>query len=236
MLLSDFIRCESGAVTTDYVVLSAAMVGSGFAAINSTAVGVENIASDIERALRGEIVQAGFARQSYFDDFENGAGFWVGGEVDGSEDAYGGILGPYGGTDGTEIVTRTYDLLSGYDYAVIEFDMHAIDSWDNEEFIIFVDGTPISSHSFQHSTDGTTGSWYTNDGNYNISITPNGARENTGYSDYWPDQSYTVTIEVADPGPSMSLGFGSTLNQSIGDESWGVDNVQISSTNDPSDV
>ena len=47
MLLTDFIRSESGAVTTDYVVLSAAMVGSGLAAVNSSAVGVENIAGDI---------------------------------------------------------------------------------------------------------------------------------------------------------------------------------------------
>jgi hypothetical protein len=233
MLLKTFIRSESGAVTTDYVVLSAAMVGTGFAAINSTAVGVENIAGDIEAALRGDIVNTSFARQSYFDDFENGAGFWVGGVTDGSQDAFGGILGPYGGSNGDEIVTRTFDLLSGYDYATVEFDMLAIDSWDNEEFIIFVDGSPVSSYNFAWQQDGVTGAWTTSDPNFNISITPNGSRSQLGYSSNWSDQVYSVSVQVTNPGPSMSIGFGSTLDQSVADESWGVDNLQVTSTNTP---
>ena len=231
MLLQEFLRCESGAVTTDYVVLSAAMVGSGFAAINSTAVGVENIAGDIDAALRGQIVNTTFARQSYFDDFENGAGFWIGGSTDSSQDAFGGILGPYGGSNGDEVVTRTFDLLSGYEYAVVEFDMYAIDSWDNEEFIIFVDGNPVSAYNFNWQQDGVTGAWTTSNSDYNISITPNGSRSQQGYSDTWSDQSFSVSVQVANPGPSMSVGFGSTLNQSVGDESWGVDNLQVTSTN-----
>ena len=236
MLLTDFIRSESGAVTTDYVVLSAAMVGSGLAAVNSSAVGVENIAGDIEAALRGNIVNTSFARQTYFDDFENSAGFWVGGQVDGSEDAFGGILGPYGGSNGEEMVTRTYDLLSGYDSAVVEFDMHAIDSWDSEEFILFIDGNPISAHNFDYRTSGPTGSWVTSDGNYSVTLTPNGTRGNSGYNNGWTDQSFSVRVEVTNPGPSMSVGFGSTLDQDVGDESWGVDNVQVTSTNDPGSV
>jgi len=234
MLLKEFIRSESGAVTTDYVVLSAAMVGSGLAAINSTAVGVENIASDIDAALRGEIVNTTFARQSYFDDFENGAGYWVGGQTDDSQDAFGGILGPYGGSNGDEVVTRTFDLLSGYDYAVVEFDMLAIDSWDNEDFIIFVDGNPVSAYNFDWQQDGVTGAWTTNDEDFNISITPNGSRNQQGYSNTWSDQGFSVSIQVTDPGPSMSIGFGSTLNQDLEDESWGVDNLQVTSTNTPS--
>ncbi len=231
MLLEKFLRSESGAVATDYVVLTAAITGSGFAAMNSTAVGVENIAGDIDAALRGQIVNTTFARQSYFDDFENGAGFWIGGSTDSSQDAFGGILGPYAGSNGDEIVTRTFDLLSGYDYAVVEFDMYAIDSWDNEEFIIFVDGNPVSAYNFNWQQDGVTGAWTTSDPGFNISITPNGSRSQQGYSDTWSDQSFSVSVQVTDPGPSMSIGFGSTLNQSVGDESWGVDNLQVTSTN-----
>ncbi|MFV1874263.1 hypothetical protein [Nioella sp.] len=235
-MLKKFIFSESGAVTTDYVVLSAGVVGVGIAVLNSTSTGIENLASDIDATLRGNIVNSSFARQSYFDDFENGAGFWFGGVTDASEAAYGGLLGPYGGSSGAEIVTRTYDLMSGYDAAVIEFDLHAIDSWDNEEFIMFVDGNPISSHSFAWQSDGVTDSWTTSDGNYNISIEPAGDRGHIGYSSDWVDQSFTVRVEVTDPGPSMSVGFGSTLNQGVADESWAVDNVAVTSTNDPSDV
>ena len=233
MLLSEFLRSDSGAVTTDYVVLSAAMVGSGLAAMNSTAVGVENIAGDIAAALRGEIVNTSFARQGYFDDFENGAGYWVGGRTDDSQGAFGGILGPYSGSNGNEVVTRTFDLMSGYDYAVVEFDMLAIDSWDNEDFIIFVDGNPVSAYNFDWQQDGVTGAWTTSDAGIDISITPNGSRSQQGYSDTWSDQTFSVSVQVADPGPSMSIGFGSTLDQSLGDESWGVDNVQVTSTNTP---
>lgn len=235
-MLKSFILSESGAVTTDYVVLSAGVVCVGISVLNSTSVGVENLADDIDAALRGEIVNSSFARQSYFDDFENGAGFWFGGHTDTSDDAYGGLLGPYGGSDGTEVVTRTYDLMSGYDHAVIEFDLHAIDSWDDEEFIIFIDGSPVSSSSFRWQDDGVTGSWSTSDNGYSVTVEPAGARGNIGYNPDWVDQSFSVRVEVADPGPSMSVGFGSTLNQGVFDESWAVDNVGVTSTNDPADV
>lgn len=235
-MLKKFILSESGAVTTDYVVLGAGVVGVGISVLNSTAAGVENLADDIDAALRGDIVNASFARQSYFDDFENGPGFWFGGFSDDTDAAYGGLLGPYGGSNGAEVVTRTYDLMSGYDHAVIEFDLHAIDSWDNEEFILFVDGTPISSHNFNWQNDGVTGNWTTSDGNYNVTIEPSGDRGHIGYSTDWVDQSFSVRVEVTDPGPSMSVGFGSTLNQDVLDESWAVDNVAVTSTNDPSGV
>ncbi len=235
-MLKQFILSESGAVTTDYVVLSAGVVGVGISVLNSTSAGVENLADDIDAALRGDIVSASFARQSYFDDFENGPGFWFGGISDDTDAAYGGLLGPYGGSNGAEVVTRTYDLMSGYDHAVIEFDLHALDSWDNEEFILFVDGNPVSSHNFAWQSDGVTGSWATSDGNYNVTIEPSGDRGHIGYNTDWVDQSFSVRVEVTDPGPSMSVGFGSTLNQDVIDESWAVDNVAVTSTNDPSDV
>ena len=233
MLLMDFIRSDSGAVTTDYVMLSAMMAASGFTAINTSTVGVENLAGELDATLRGQIINTSFAQASYFDDFEHGAGHWIGGDTDGTQDAYGGILGPFSGSDGEELVTRTFDLLSGYDYATVEFEMHAIDSWDNEEFIIFVDGTPISSRNFQYQNNGTTGSWTTSDGNYSVTFDPINDRGHQGFNTEWTDQSYSVTVQVANPGPSMSVGFGSTLNQDVGDESWAVDNIQVISTNDP---
>ncbi|MFO7919882.1 MAG: hypothetical protein R6U99_03555 [Nioella sp.] len=235
-MLKKFILSESGAVTTDYVMLSASVVGMGIAVLNSTAAGVETLADDINTALTGQIVNTNFARAAYFDDFESGSGFWVGGRTDDSEEAYGGILGPYGGTGGAEVVTRTYDLMSDYDHAVVEFDFHAIDSWDNEDFIVFIDGTPVSSHNFDWQSDGTTGGWTTTEANYSIAIEPSGPRQHSGYNSEWTDQSYSVRVEVADPGPSMSVGFGSTLNQDIHDESWAVDNVGVTSTNDPNEV
>ena len=50
------------------------------------------------------------------------------------------------------------------------------------------------------------------------------------------DETVSVRIEVTDPGSSLKLGFGSSLNQSVDDESWAVDNVRVTSTGDPESV
>ncbi len=232
MLLKKFIQCESGAVTTDYVMLSAAVMSTGVAVADSTGEGVANIANDLDATLRGDIINDSFTRTSYFDDFESSAGYWVGGVQDDTDAYYGGILGPFGGSNGTEVATRTYDLASGYDFATISFDVHAFDSWDNEQFITFVNGEPVSATQFNWTQDGITGNWATTDGRYTITVEPNGSRSHSGYSSSWTDQSATVTIQVANPGPSLTLGYGSTTNQSASDESYGIDNVSVTSTNE----
>ena len=50
-MLKRFLLSESGAVTTDYVVMSAGVVGVGLAVLNTTTMGVENLAGDIDTAL-----------------------------------------------------------------------------------------------------------------------------------------------------------------------------------------
>lgn len=102
-MLKQFIFSESGAVTTDYVVLSSGVVGVGIAVLNSTSAGLENLADDIDATLRGNIVNSSFARQSYFDDFENGAGFWFGGSTDESDAAYAGFLAPMAAVTGPRL-------------------------------------------------------------------------------------------------------------------------------------
>lgn len=235
-MLNVFLKSESGAVTTDFVVLTAGVVGLGLATVGVVSTGLENTSGDIEATLSGTGVNSGFARQGYFDDFENGAGGWVGAITDASDGWFGGILGPYSGSGGAEIVSRTYDLLAGYDYAVVEFDLHAIDSWDGEQFVMFVNGEPITTQSFQWGTNGTTGSWTTDNGAYQVTVEPNGDRAALGYNPGWDDQSFSVRVEAADPGDQMTIGFGSTLNQDVYDESWGIDNVGVTSTNDPGSV
>ncbi len=235
-MFENFLRSESGAVTTDFVVLTAGVVGLGLATVGVVTTGLETTSGDIEATLSGTSVNDSFARQSYFDDFENGSSGWIGAITDASDEWFGGILGPYSGSGGAEIVSRTYDLLSGYDYAVVEFDLHAIDSWDNEQFVMFVNGDPITSQTFQWGQDGTTGSWTTDDGAYSVIVEPNGDRAQLGYNPSWEDQSFSVRVEVADPGQEMTVGFGSTLNQETYDESWGVDNVAVTSTNDPGSI
>ena len=49
--LTNFLRDENGAVTVDWVVLTAAIVGLGIAVLTSVASGTTNLAGDVEHEL-----------------------------------------------------------------------------------------------------------------------------------------------------------------------------------------
>ena len=53
----NFIRDEDGAVTVDWVVLTAAIVGLGLAVLGSVRTGATDLAGDIERSLTATAVQ-----------------------------------------------------------------------------------------------------------------------------------------------------------------------------------
>lgn len=52
----NFIRDEDGAVTVDWVVLTAAIVGLGIAVLTSVRAGATDLAGDIETNLKGVAV------------------------------------------------------------------------------------------------------------------------------------------------------------------------------------
>lgn len=87
MAFSDFTTYfadESGAVTVDWVVLTAAIVGLGLAVMAVVSGGVENLSTQIDSGLRQDIVN------QTFDD--SGEGFTYGGASSG---------GSGGGTGGS---------------------------------------------------------------------------------------------------------------------------------------
>jgi Flp pilus assembly pilin Flp len=50
-MLNNFIANDSGAVTVDWVVLTAALVGLGLAVMTVVSSGVENLSGDIDKTL-----------------------------------------------------------------------------------------------------------------------------------------------------------------------------------------
>ncbi|MEQ8895477.1 MAG: hypothetical protein RID23_00165 [Roseovarius sp.] len=54
-----FLKDESGAVTVDWVVLTAAVVGLGVAAVDTVEQGVNSLASDIATAIATKTVDNG---------------------------------------------------------------------------------------------------------------------------------------------------------------------------------
>lgn len=59
-LFTSFLSDESGAVTVDWVVLTAALVGLGLAVISVVSTGLEDLSGDIQGQLEADHVTAGF--------------------------------------------------------------------------------------------------------------------------------------------------------------------------------
>ncbi|MFQ5438933.1 MAG: Flp family type IVb pilin [Paracoccaceae bacterium] len=59
-LVKNFKNDESGAVTVDWVVLTAAIVGLGIAVLAAVSNGVENLSSDIDTQLSGQDISTTF--------------------------------------------------------------------------------------------------------------------------------------------------------------------------------
>ncbi|MCH2164734.1 MAG: Hint domain-containing protein [Marinovum sp.] len=173
------------------------------------------------------------------EDFSNGSEGWTytsnGTDVNENDSLADGdsFMGNFSGQPELgEQVQKAFDLTEGADHAVIKFDFLKLDSWDNsqnygleEQFGVFINGEQVFSY-----LPGGAQSGEFDGGLY--AITPKGGPEHLGMSG-WTDQKFEVRITLDDPGEEMTLGFGAKLNQSVNDESWGIDNVEIYSSDDP---
>jgi len=59
-LFKNFKNDESGAVTVDWVVLTAAIVGLGIAVLAAVSSGVSNLSSDVQTQLSGQAISTTF--------------------------------------------------------------------------------------------------------------------------------------------------------------------------------
>ncbi|RXJ82829.1 hypothetical protein, partial [Arcobacter cloacae] len=150
------------------------------------------------------------------EDFENGASGWSKAQtMDGGADT-STFLGRFGGSSGKEDVSKTYDF--GVENAgkrvTIKFDFYEIDSWDGEALKVFANGLVVSTNYFYDSYYGNK------DGGTEIKV--------DGAANTWHSEKHTIEVTaVLDENGKLKLGFGSTLNQAITDESYGIDNIVI---------
>lgn len=154
----------------------------------------------------------------------------------------GSYLGPFSGTTWDAPVTRSVDLgAADRATARIEFDLLIMDTWDGystewsavegDIFQILINGTPISSDVFY--------SWSPNFGDnartsrvnhegavYTVAMTRtfSGAHFASSAS---ADQIWRVTVDIQAPPRVFTLGFRSRSDNNVADESWGIDNIQI---------
>ncbi len=158
------------------------------------------------------------------ETFDTAAG-WTNGRVYSNSSHYGNVLGLYASgpkTNGQD-TSKTFDL--GGQATTLSFDFARIDSWDGEMFRVYIDDSVAFEKSFQYgvsigNSTGTTGA-------YSWSIA---AKDNLGsYAGVssWTDQTARISIEIPAGKYNTKIGFGSTLNQVVDDESYAIDNLTV---------
>ncbi len=181
------------------------------------------------------------------EDFQSGVEGWAdssGDTYDTTTDLVGGdTVLRIGGTGGEQGVSKAFSTDSDKDYTIVEVDLVKLDSWDegwrgqNDSMVVFVDGEPAFTFQPQGAIDNGNGldSGSGTNGNISWTVTSSGSDTNLHGPDgaHWGDRVYSVRMEIEGGRDSMELGFGTTLTQSMGDESLGINNLTIASSDDP---
>ncbi|EPI4817696.1 tandem-95 repeat protein [Vibrio alginolyticus] len=195
-------------------------VNDGTATVPAEAnIDVQSVVDMPELSIASDLVIAS-------DNFESGSNGWNANTESSQGFETGDMLGRIGGTGGNEAVSKTYDIPSDVNEVNISFSFYEIDSWDGESFQIFVGGeqlTTLENSAFR--TQGGTTTLYDSDGN-EVGEVIHGASQREGFSG-WNDQAHQINLTVPVEDGELQLGFGSTLNQDVWDESFGIDNIEI---------
>ncbi|MBY7701119.1 tandem-95 repeat protein [Vibrio harveyi] len=195
-------------------------VNDGTATVPAEAnIDVQSVVDMPELSIASDLVIAS-------DNFESGSNGWSANTESSQGFETGDMLGRIGGTGGDEAVSKTYEIPSDVNEVNISFSFYEIDSWDGESFQIFVGGEQLTTleNSVFRTQDGTT-TLYDSNGN-EVGEVVHGSSQGEGFS-FWNDQAHQVNLTVPVEDGQLQLGFGSTLNQSIPDESFGIDNIEI---------
>ncbi|ELA8467931.1 tandem-95 repeat protein [Vibrio alginolyticus] len=195
-------------------------VNDGTATVPAEAnIDVQSVVDMPELSIASDLVIAS-------DNFESGSNGWNANTESSQGFETGDMLGRIGGTGGDETVSKTYEIPSDVNEVNISFSFYEIDSWDGESFQIFVGGEQLTTleNSAFRTQDGTT-TLYDSDGN-EVGEVIHGASQREGFSG-WNDQAHQINLTVPVEDGELQLGFGSTLNQDVWDESFGIDNIEI---------
>ena len=176
-------------------------------------------------------------------NFEQGATGWTDNTTTETNTDFGSFLGRFGMGDST---AKTFDVVEGTETVSIDFDVYEIDSWTQTEawgfddLVITVDGNDIvlplersRRNDSDEDTDFRSGTITTEDGSvitWEFTAQDNG-RSDIGFGSY-EDQIHHMSITITNPGDSVTLELGSTLNEALNNESFGIDNVLVNAVDE----
>jgi choice-of-anchor C domain-containing protein len=155
------------------------------------------------------------------ETFDNGSlTGWTGGTIVTSDSNFGPFLASTAAQSSTVInvqdVHKTFALSGNQTSVTISLTFNEIDSWDGENFLIWVNDTQVFANAFgQGATQ-----------NYSTTTSDNGGTTNPGFGG-WTDEVHSIVLTVNTTATTLKLGFGSGLDQTFADEGWGVDNLVI---------
>ncbi|MDG1336737.1 MAG: hypothetical protein P8P53_11995 [Tateyamaria sp.] len=167
----------------------------------------------------------------YFEDFENGADGWTNNYTLKTE-SLGAVLGSFAGDVDTE---KTFDISTGPDEIRIHFDFIEMDSWDGEEFVVWINGIEVSLGTF-HYNDDELSHGSNEHGMYWVVTSEARAQHGEGG---WSDQKHFVTIDIPQAflqehlhEDRLTVKFDSRTNSRFYDESYAIDNFEIRAKHD----
>ena len=222
-MLRTFATSESGAVTVDWVVLTAGLVGLGLSTVAVVSGGIENLSGDIGQSLANAQVGSNFfaALGSVFSsDFSGGAAGWSGGQMV-TLTGFGNVLqlGP------GQLATTSATLPPGATTATITFDLIGVDDLSGAPATVFVNGQAVAIYADDHGNITTSNPSVSG---VSVAIDQQYTNNAAGSGSHGHDSRATYTITVDDPGGSISFGVGSGSNQPTSDEFYAIDDVDIS--------
>ncbi|MEL6585513.1 MAG: hypothetical protein AAFQ50_02460 [Pseudomonadota bacterium] len=221
---SAFLAAEDGAVTVDWVVLTAALVGLGLAVATVISQGLSDLSNDTSAQLADQNVLMRFASVGnlFNTDFASGPGDWLGGAVV-SLAGFGEVLQ----VRDNETVELPFDVPAGATSATITFDVIGANDLDGDPATIMINGQPVAVYRDNHGTITTSDAGVSG---VSVNVQQQYANNPVGAGDHGHDSRATYTITVDNPSGALTLGISSGTNDGLDDEFYAVDDVSVSTS------
>jgi hypothetical protein len=221
-MVHDFIEDETGAITVDWVIMSAGMVGMAFAVIALVSTGVEDLAGDTAGEMSGFNIRTEFASglaSLLSNDFSGGLGGFVGGTV-ANLVGFGEVLqlGP------GEMTQATFAVPEGATTATLTFDMLGIDDLSGEGASIMINGQEVAFYADDHGTITTQDMGVPG---VTVSVNQQYSNDPMGAGSHGHDSRATYTITIENPGETVTFGVASETGQPISEEFYAIDDVNF---------
>lgn len=220
-----FFSDERGAITVDWVVITAAFAGLSIAAANQISGGITSLSGKLDGELGTSSISGRPSTQvlASMDFTDADTEHWTGGEVISPLTAMGEMLV----LSQDETVEFNFDFPDDRDQAIMTFDLIGGDSLDTEVATIKINGQIVTLATGKHTGTMSFSSVDIDGVSIETTVVYEGADLGGNGPAGWKESVTTVTITIDTPGESLAFSMHSGANQSISDEFFALDNFNL---------